>query len=157
MTIRERIIEDVLTFVNTGRPAYVPLVERTRTKPVDMTTMTVPQRSIALYPRADVVLNDKFKFGAPLKQRELTLRFEIVSTGTDTTRPDEDAEQIYAWLVQKLGGKTDPVTGQSRYYELLESATEWPEMDQANHAFGVLVLDWKALYQTKTTDPEQWA
>lgn len=151
-TLRERIVDDVVALLAAGSPPATP--QRSRTFSIEGENAN----SIIVYWTEDRLSNmGKFRYGAPTVRRELDIRIEIRTKGTDTLRPDEAADALASWVEKKLDGQSKGIQNGS-LYEVLEVEKVGPvELEQKDHAYALIPIYVVAKYRSRVGDPETWA
>ncbi len=115
-TIREQIIEAVLTVLNTSTPPGVPACTRLKMEP--MSASDLP--AMTIFPMREEVQPAKGGRFAPFVERILTVKIVMEAAGSDTTTADQAVDPMAAWISQ-LGGSTlggvalDTEEGQSEW------------------------------------------
>lgn len=140
-TLRERIIAAALTALNTGRPADVPEATRLKTTPYEATQLP----AMTIYPVREDVEDVGGRFG-PIVKRALTLRIECRATGEPV---DQKLDPLLAWATKALSGNN--LGG--LVIDIAEIGTEWA-VEPAEAVHGIALVDFTALYATKTNDQE---
>jgi hypothetical protein len=140
-TLRERIIDAVVTALNAGRPADVPEATRLKTTPYEPSQLP----AMTVYPVREDVEDVGGRFG-PLVKRALTLRVECRAIGDPV---DRNLDPLLAWATKALSG--NDLGG--LVIDIAETGTEWA-VEPAEAVHGIAVVDFTALYATKTNDQE---
>lgn len=140
-TLRERIIAAALTALNTGRPPGVPEATRLKTTPYE--PLQLP--AMTIYPVREDVEEVGGRFG-PIVSRTLTFRVECRATGEPV---DQKLDPLLAWATKALAGNN--LNG--LVIDIAEIGTEWA-VEPAEAVHGIALVDFTALYATKTNDQE---
>lgn len=101
MTVREAILEAMLSALNTGRPTGVPVVAEGRhrnVQPAQMPAMT-------LFP-VDEQLSPIHSRRSPLVASQMVLVLELWGAGSVARTSSRAIEPMAAWVVRALAGQT---------------------------------------------------
>jgi hypothetical protein len=150
-TIRETILDAILSFLNTGTPGGVPQAKRSFLYTIDSAQLP----SITFYAEKEDATVQHAENMAAITLRVLTVVVECRAQGDATNRPDEILDPLLSWVVKALSGRraTDS-TGP--YHLIFEDSTEW-DYEQADHAYAMATVRIGVQYQSKVNDPEAWA
>lgn len=146
-SVREQVLQAVMAALNTGRPAGVPAVERTRVIALEASQLP----STVLVPRRESVEKTGGRFG-PLVSRRLSLELEHRAAGGASLPPDQAVDALLAWPVKALCAST--LGGLA--IEINESGTEWHYAD-GEAPFVLAVQTFEIAYTTRVSDAEQRA
>lgn len=98
MTIREQIIQAVLSALNTGRPGGVPAAIRSRYH--NLIVSALP--AVTVFPESCVPVAIQQPRG-PLVEWSLNLVVECVAAGDAGMSPDAAVDPLVAWVTKVLG------------------------------------------------------
>lgn len=150
MTVREQIMETLITTLNTGRPVDVPVAERLRFLSIDSDQLPV----MVVAPIREETARVAAGF-APLAQRRLVVAVRLYVKGATGPAPlavDALAEPMLAWIVKQLVGMRVP----NLIVDIEESETAW-EFVESDSPMARVTLELVVSYQTRLNDLEQWA
>lgn len=145
MTLREAILDEVFSLLNTSPPAGVE-VKRSHTFSINLAAA----KSIVMVPVRDDPAPVGGRSNAVLQYRELTIGVECRAKGTTSTRPDEEVDALLVHVVKSLCGRGD---ASLNYMQIEEGATTF-NIQQADVSLCMATVEIRVRYTTRTNDPE---
>lgn len=139
-SIRDRILDAVLTVLNTGTPVGVPASTR-EVRIYEQAQLP----SIVVRPVGENVSQVHDRKGL-LKERQLRFVVEVRAAGAV---PDKALDKHLVWVTKKLDGYTNAL-----FNDLLEEGDIAWIIDMQDFAVGMAVVPYIAYYQTKKGDQE---
>ena len=150
-TIRETIMDAILSLLNTGTPGGVPQAKRSYLYAIDEAQLP----SIVFFSEKE----DAKLFGSEnmpaITLRTLSIVVECRAKGDATNRPDEILDPLLSWVVKALSGKRASANV-GPYHLIYEDGTEW-DFDQTDHSYVLAKVRFGVQYQSKVSDPDTWA
>lgn len=100
-SLREQILQAVVTALNTSRPTGVPAAERARNWAIDPDQLP----KILVYAGRDSARDVGGRRG-PAQEKRLELEIECWAAKSQTLSADAAADPLYLWVVKALADKT---------------------------------------------------
>lgn len=151
-TLREQIVDAIITALNTGTPGGVPAAKRSYTYGVDATQLPV----VNVFWLKDQPLPAPAGVSGVPVRHNLIVAVEVITKGSSTDRPDEVADAGLAWVVKALDGKR-PAPGNTGPYHVMQDGGAENRLQQKDHAYCVARALVAVSYQHKQGDAETWA
>lgn len=133
-----------MTTLQAGSPPCV--VRRTYTFALDIAAA----KSIIVYPIRDETEPVGGRNQPVLTKHSLILVVECRAKGTASTRPDQEIDELYKWVVATLAGKSYS----NGLYHIIEEGPTVFSIDQADHAYCLAAVQMIVRYQTRVNDPD---
>jgi hypothetical protein len=149
-TVRESIIQGLVTQLNTGTPAGVPAAQRTRLAALQVGELP----SIIVFPLSE---EPEIQGGnrGPLVRATLTTAIECRGKGSATLRPDQAVDPLLAWVVKALGGRRlSDGAGGHLTHPIKEGRTTW-RYEFADDALCLATVELEVPYQHLVADAER--
>lgn len=141
-SLREQILADVNTALNTGRPPGVPAADRSRADDIPETVAT----AISVRPFRERVERVGSAKG-PLAQRQLVIAVDCWASAAGDQPVDQALDPLLEWVTKALGGQT--LAGKAHSVEEAEIRWDMARRDGAYVRVPVLVA---VRYQTLRND-----
>lgn len=143
-TVREQILDAVVTALNAGAPAGFPVATRTNPDPYEPGALP----AVTVFP-TDESVSDVGASGhrrGPVTNRRLTFRVECRAIGEP---PETALDPMIAWVVKALAGST--MGGLA--HDVQEQRTEWV-VEAAEEVYGLASVEFAVDYRTLTNNLE---
>ena len=152
-TLRERIVDEIVTLLNTSTPGGVPVAKRSYTFTID----AAASNSIIVYPKSDQAIIPSLA-PQPVTRRSLVVVIECRAKSTASERPDAEADALASWVVKALCGRRQgPYDANGPLYHAIVEGETTFEMEQADHGYALVTVEVVVQYQSRANDPETWA
>jgi len=138
-SVREQIIDAVLTALNTGTPVGVPQAERRRGQPYQATELP----AISVKPVREEVEYEQSGKRTYFRKRVLTLRISVWTIGDDSV-----ADPMTTWATQVLDGQ---IIVPSLIEDAIEALYEWDSSNE-DQPYNVVHQDFRIHYHTVVGD-----
>jgi len=154
-SIREDIVAAATLALNTSRPAGVPLFIRTR-----IDSPTVAQLPVAtIYQAVENVQSmreprEGRTARGPIVRRSMLLKVEILTSASEGTQPDKNADPILVWAVKAMASAGTFGGLANNRADEIETKFEY---EQGEVSFCRSTLTFEILYQSNVTNPESVA
>ncbi len=156
-TIRQQLLTAMETRLNTGRPAGVPQVERSRAVDVDPEQLpSLVMNWVAATPRTNLQQVRREPAEDVVCRRVLSVRFASRAAGGGGQTAEQNAEVMAAWVVKQLCGV---VSDASPFYHLAHRIDLGGEACSFSHgAPGQCLVDVELIvdYGHLVSDAEAW-
>lgn len=147
-SLREQIVDAIVALLP-GNGGTVPAADRSRTFAVSVEN----GKAMSVYWTKDEPTPATSRYG-PLRKWRLTIAVDLWCKGTDTTRPDEELDELAVYVVSKLDGLEGPGTGP--YLQMTVGPIE-PDLAQYDHGYCRATQYVYVDYQTKAGTLDTWA
>jgi hypothetical protein len=141
LSVREKIMRQVIDALNTDRPMNIPKADRRKLRPYtpdELPAIDVIQASEEVQPIANKT--------SPLVNRLLKIR---IRAWVKDTEPDSAIDPLLAWMTDVIAGNT--FNGMANY--TLETLNEW-NAEEADAVYGVVSREYVIEYSTSRTNEE---
>lgn len=149
-SVREQVLETILSAYNTGRPAGVPPAERSRYVAIDEGQLPVT----VLQPEKEKVEPAKGRFG-PLVMRSFRMMLLHRTAGSSSVSPDQAVDPLLSWGVKALCGQKPGTALGNLVIEIREADLEWHFQTEGAVPTLLTVHTFEVFYTTRVNDAEQ--